>query len=266
MRVFRVMILGLTILCLIYLAPPGFTKTGDNGPVSIGDENLSKPSAYTSLDYAIPQARPYPGNPNNYLLVYEGENYSGRSHRVYYATENTHLLSFWDEDAIRRIDKWTGYPPKSHLIYVKIKSIKLRVFTNVTLFQGENYTGYCLSITKDTPSFRRYVLQDIRSLKVSAPCPQRLSTRRFNLTIQNRGGTRIKYRLNVNGGWQPWSDPIRAAKSETRGVDSNQIVSVEIQYRDLAKWKALCNHDLDWKKNNTITVQHTFTKIWCEKQ
>jgi len=260
------MILGFTILCLVYPSTSSVTKTGGDDPISIGDENLSEHGADTGFDCAMQQATPYPGNPNNYFLVYEGENYSGRSHRVYHATENTHLLSFWDEDAIRRIDKWTGYPPKSHLKYVKIKSIKLRVFRYVTLFEGENYTGYCMTITKDTPSLLRYVLEDIKSLKVGAPCPQRLSTRRFNVTIQNRGGTRIKYRLNVNGKWQPWSDPIRAAKSETRGVDSNQIVTVEIQYLDLGKWKALCKHDLDWKKSNTITVKHTFTKIWCEKQ
>jgi hypothetical protein len=265
MRILKVMILGFTILCLFYLATPSVTKIGDHDLVSIGHENLSEPGADAGFDSPMQQPMPYP-NPNNYFLVYSQENYSGDSRRVYVATENTHPLSFWDEDAVRLIDKWTGYPPMSHFVKnVPIKSIKLRVFRHVTLFEQENYKGYCLTITKDTPSFRRYVLQSIKSLKVGAPCPQNLSDLIHNFTIQNNGGTKIKYRLNVNGEWQAWSNPIRAAKSETRSVRSNQIVTVEIQYLDFVKWKGLCKHDLDWKKNNTVTVKHTFTKIWCEK-
>jgi hypothetical protein len=266
MRVLKVMILGFIILCLIYLTPPGLTKTGGDGPVSIEDENPSEPAADAGFDCAMPQATPFP-NPNWYFLVYSGENYSGDARRVYVETENTHPLSFWDDDAIRLIDKYTGYPPMSHFVRnVPIKSIKLRVFAHVTLFEQENYKGYCLTITKDTPSFRRYVLPDIKSLKVGAPCPQNLSDLIHNVTIQNNGGTRIKYRLNVNGEWEPWSNPVRAAKSEARSVRSNQIVTVEIQYLYLTRWKDLCKHDLDWKRSNTITVKHTLTKIWCEKQ
>jgi len=265
MRILKFMILSLTIFCLIYLATPSVTETGDDDPVSIEDENLSKPVAGTGIDSAIQQATPFP-NPNWYFLVYSGENYTGDARRVYVETENTHPLSFWDEDAIRKIDKYTGYPPMSHFVKnVPIKSIKLRVFAHVTLFEQENYKGYCLTITKDTPSFRRYVLPNIKSLKVGAPCPQNLSDFIHNFTIQNNGGTRIKYRLNVNGEWQAWSDPVRARKSETRSVRSNQIVTVEIQYPYFAKWKELCKIDLDWKKNNIITIKHTLTKIWCEK-
>jgi len=265
MRILKVMISGLTILGLIYLATVGFTRTGDDDLVSIGDENLSKLVANASFDSLMQQPMPYP-NPNNYFLVYEGENYSGPSHRVYVATEDTHYLSFWDEDAIRRIDKWTGYPPKSHLKYVKIKSIKLRVYRYVTLFEGENYTGYCLKITKDTPSFRQYVLQDIKSLFVGKDCPQNLSTRRFNIFINNNSVFRIRYRLKINGTWEPAFTIVRSKKSATRGVDSNQIVSIEVESLDLAVWKKLCSYDLDWKRNNTVTVKSKgLHKIWCEK-
>jgi len=267
MRILKVMILGLTILCLIYLATPSIKKTCGDDPVSIGHESLSEPVANASFDCTMQQAMPYPGNPNNYLLVYEGENYTGASHRVYVATENTHYLSFWDEDAIRRIDKWTGYPPKSHLKYVRIKSIKLRVYVHVTLFEGENFTGYCMTITKDTPSFRQYVLQDIKSLKVGASCPQNLSTRRFNLFIKNDSVFRMRYRLKINGKWEPTFTIVRSKKSANRGVDSNQTVSFESECLDLAIWKRLCSYDLDWKKNNTVTVKSKgLHKIWCENQ
>jgi hypothetical protein len=263
MRVLKVMILGFIILCLLYLAPPSITETGDDDPASIGDENLSEPAADAGFDCLMPNAIQQMGH---YFMVYEGENYTGNSYRVYYpGTESTHLYYLWDNDGIRIGDKYNWSRPQE-IRFAKIKSIKTYPFVSVTLYEQEDYRGYCLTLTKNTPSLRRYVLQDIRSLKVQGPCPQNLSDLIHNFTIQNKGGTRIKYRLNVNGEWQSWSNPIRAAKSETRSVRSNQIVTVETQYLDLVKWKDLCKHDLNWKRHNTITVKHKGIKIWCEKQ
>ncbi|NIM89864.1 MAG: hypothetical protein GTO17_02835 [Candidatus Aminicenantes bacterium] len=260
MRILKTMILGFTILCIIYLTPPGLTKTGDDDPVSIGDENLSEPIADAGFDCAMPNAIQQMGQ---YFMVYDGENYTGNAYRVYYpGVECARLYYLWDNDGIRIGDKWGGSPES--YIYVRIKSIKTYPYVSVTLYEEENYKGYCLTITKNTPSLRP-VLDYIRSIKVQGPCPQNLSTKIFNFTIQNNGGTRIRYRLNVNGEWELWN-PVRAGKSETPSVRSNQIVTIEIQHLDMVIWKDLCKHDLDWKRHNTITIKHKGIKIWCEKK
>lgn len=267
MRVLKAMILSLTILCLFYLASPSVTETGDDDPVSIGDENLSEPVADAEFNGAMQQATPYP-NPNWYFLVYSGENYSGDARRVYVETENTHPLSFWDTDAIRLIDKYTGYPPMSHLVQnVPIKSIKLRVFAHVTLFEGENFTGYCMRITKDLPSLRGTLLRDIKSLSVNRDCPQNRSTRRYNVFINNDSVFRIRYKLKINGRWESTPTIVRKKKSETRGVDSDQTVSIQCEFLDPFVWKSLCSYDLDWRRNTYITVKSKgLHKIWCEKK
>ncbi|NIM89863.1 MAG: hypothetical protein GTO17_02830 [Candidatus Aminicenantes bacterium] len=268
MRVLKVMILGLIILCHFYLAPPSVTKTSGDDSVSTWNKSLAEAAAEAGFDSPMPQARPYPGNPNHYFLVYSRENYSGDARRVYVETENTHPLSFWDTDAIRLIDKYTGYPPMSHFVRnVPIKSIKLRVFVHVTLFEGENFTGYCTRITKDLPSLRGTLLRDIKSLSVNRNCPQNRSTRRFNVFINNDSVFRIRYKLKINGRWEPTPTIVRKKKSETRGVDSDQIVSIQIEFLDAFVWKSLCSYDLDWTRNNYITVKSTgLHKIWCEKQ
>lgn len=211
----------------------------------------------------------------HYAVIYEGENYTGSSYRVYGQAPTTNLWDLWrNSDGIKYSEAYGDRYNRSQFRYVEIKSISVNRTSSYvyTVFEGENYKGYCMVITTDVPSLRNYLLKNIRSLKMLPNCPENLTKRRFNLIVKNDAkkglvGLKIRYRLKVDGRWQPWSNAIRPKNLESRSVDTKQIVSAEVEFLDegfKTAWKQLSQRDLTWTKTNIATVKVSKSKILCE--